>query len=140
MRVSSKVLLLAKRASNNFCTSGSKCSPRDTNPLSDLENANVFLPVVGLIFVGGSTSRLSSSLANLGLLIRSSLSTPAASSRDALYSRISVRCFFNSSVSKPSTGSMNIRNVRSISFSSFLGKFLPRTLNRSYVRFTSFIQ
>ena len=143
VRVSSKVLLVPKRAETNDCTLSSSCSSNALNASSDLAKANVSLPVVGLIFLGGSTPRLIRSSANLLLDIKSFLSVMFASrSSLSLRSRTSSRCCSNKNKSRSSVGSINIRNVRSISCNSCCGNWFPTiplniNLKISYVRSTS---
>ena len=130
VRVSSRVLLFPSLAAIKDCTSRFSWSANALKSSSDLANAKVSLPVVRLIFLGGSTPRPSSSLANLGLLIRSFLSTPETSSNSSLRSRVSMRCCSSKPRSKSKVGSINIRRVKSISFTSSRGKSDAIVLNR----------
>ena len=130
VRVSSKVLLTPSLAATAVCmiTSSWSCNARKS--LSVLENARASLPVVGLTFVGGSTPRLRSQSANLLLDMRVSVSRPEASNNLSLNSLIPFRCSIRSSVSTSSTGSANIRIVRSISLSSCCGNPSSSLLNK----------
>ena len=130
VRVSSKVLFTPSLAATAVCmiTSSWSCNARKF--LSVLENASVSLPVAGLIFIGGSTPRLRSQSANLLLDMRVSVSRPEASNNLSLKFLILVRCSTNISVSTSSTGSANIRIVRSISLSSCCGNPSSSLLNK----------
>ena len=132
--------MVPKRADTKALTLSSSWSSKALNSSSDLAKANVSLPVAGLIFIGGFTLNDLSTSANLGLLIKSSLSTPAFSSSSSLWSRVSVICCSSIPVSKSSTGSTNIRNVKSISLNSFFGNPRPINVNNLYVKSTSLTQ
>ena len=135
--VSSRVDFVPSLAATKDCTRSSSCSCKALNASSDLANAKVSLPVVRLIFIGGSTPKPFSTLANLGLDIRSSLLTCASSSRLSLRSLISARCNSRRPSFKSSIGSTNMRNVRSISFISLRGNAGIIRMNNSCVMSTS---
>ena len=141
VRVSSKVLLVPKRAATNDCTWSLSCSNNSLNASSFFAKAKVSLPVAGLIFIGGTTPNPLSNSANLGLDISSFLSvTPASINSLSLRSLTSSRCDSSRPRSKSSMGSVNIRRVASIRRNSCFGK--PRTIraNNLCVRSTSFMQ
>ncbi len=140
VRVSSNVLLLPRRAATRSCTPSFSCSCKALSPSSDFAKANVSLPVVGLIFMGGFTPSPSSSSANLGFDIRSAFSTLALRSKLSLRERVSMRCCSSRFRSRSKIGSINIRSVRSISLSSFFGNPLTMIEKSLYVRSTSLIQ
>ena len=106
-------------------------SIRLVNSSSVFANAQVSLPVVRLILVGGATPYSVSSSANLSLLIRcffnpTSLLTPSAlinvSNDPRLAARISDKSVTSNFWSSINTGRAYIRIVRSITRSSALGK------------------
>ena len=121
VRVSSNVDFTPSRAATMACTMMFSCSSSALNSSSFLANAKVSLPVVRLIFMGGSTPRLRSVSASCGLDIRLSLEISALPSRSAFFRFTSARCVSSASLSKVRTGSVNIRMVRSMRLSSSLG-------------------
>ena len=110
-------------------TLGSSCSSNAWNCSSVLAKANVSLPVVRLIFIGGVTPTALSNSANWGLLINSFLVTPEDVIKSSFSCLVSLRCCFSRGKSNSSTGSTNMRRVQSIKRSSCLGKSLPMMLN-----------
>ena len=121
VRVSSSVDFTPSRVATSACTRGSSCSSKAINSSSLLAKANVSLPVVGLIFTGGVTPAMFSIKANFGLDIRSLRSLPNLSSKSAFCCTTVVRCCSRCARSSSRIGSVNIRRVRSISFSSSVG-------------------
>ena len=118
------------RAAKRACTVAFGWSSRMVNSSSVFAKAYVSLPVVGLIFRGGSTPFSLSSLANCSLLIScfcrvSSDLTPSSFISFNIRLRrsraMSYKAFSNNFLSSLSAGSVNIRTVRSMSFNSFLG-------------------
>ena len=141
VRVSSKVLLLPKRAATRACTLSSSCSSSSLNSSSFLAKAKVSFSVARLIFMGGTTPRPVSSSANLRLDISSFLSViPASISSLSLRSLTSSRCDSSSPISRSSVGSVNIRSVASIRRSSCLGNLRAMMANSLCVNSTSLIQ
>ena len=78
VRVSSNVDFTANLASANALTCGLLLTSISWNALSVLAKAYVFLPVVGLILVGGTLPASIRTSANLSLLISVSFVTPAS--------------------------------------------------------------
>ena len=137
VRVSSSVVLLPSRADTRICTRGSGCFANSLNASSVLANAQASLPVFGLTLRGSMEADLntgspvsltrspSNSSANLSLDISVSLSAAAASSKRSFRALTSSKCCSSSGKSNSNDGSMNIRSVASITFSSCLGKSAP---------------
>ena len=140
VRVSSSVLFVPNLAATRACTSMFSCSARALNPASVFASAKASLPVVALIFVGGSTPSSISLRANFSLDRRVSRSALALAIKASLRSTTSMRCCSNNGRSSSSVGCVYIRKVKSISLSSCFLKDDMRMLNRSYVSFTSLIQ
>ena len=140
VRVSSSVDLTPNRAATMACTMTSGCSSRALNSSSFLAKAYVSLPVVRLILRGGVTPRLSKTPASLGLLIKSSFSINILFIRCSLVSLTAFRCTSSTSLFNSSTGSLNIRMVRSISFNSDLSKSCENIWNSLSVNSASFLQ
>ena len=133
--------MFPRRAATRDCTRSSSCSCNALKSSSLLAKAYVSLPVVRLIFIGGSTFRSRSMSANLRFDIKSFLSvTPASRSSLSLRSCVSSKCCSNNPRSRSSIGSINIRSVTSISFNSVRGKLAPMILNSLYVSSTSCMQ
>ena len=141
VRVSSNVDLTPTRAAASACTSSTGCFSRALNPSSLLENAHVFLPVLALIFVGGSTPNNARYCANWGLLISVDFSAETFFSRSSFLVLVTRRWSMSVMVLSASLGSVYMRRVRSISLSSF-GSYphAMRHWNRSRVSSTSFLQ
>ena len=138
-------ILAAKRA----CTIGLGWSSSIVNSSSVLANAHVSLPVVGLILRGGSIPFSFNNLANCSLLIScfckvSSVLTLSSFIRLSIRllrsSPISCRATSSNFLSSLSIGSVNIRTVRSISFSSFFGNCGIILVSNVYVSSTSLMQ
>ena len=140
VRVSSSVDFTPSLAATMCCTNTFSCSSSALNPSSDLAKAYVSLPVVRLILVGGVTPRDSSTVASLGLLIRSSFSMSIFDINASFLAFTESKCPSRMLSSKSSTGSENIRMVRSISLSSVLLYPRDSILNSSSVRWQSFLQ
>ena len=130
--------LVPRRAATAACTIGFSCSNSAFMDSSVLANANVSLPVRRLILVGGVAPYDSSNLANCGLLISTLLSN--APRANSFFACTSDKCFSSTSVSRYSVGSENMRMVKSISFSSNIGKSPDIAANNAYVSATSFSQ
>ena len=132
VRVSSMVDFTPSLAATTACTLGSWCSSSALNASSVLEKANVSLPVVGLIFIGGSTLNSLSVAASLWLDMSWSLSTiVTASNNDFFPFCMPIKWLRSKSAFKYSVGSENMRIVRSIRRNSDFGNSADRCLNRS---------
>ena len=79
VRVSSNVDFVPRRAATKACTLSSVWSANALKSSSLFANANVSLPVVRLVFIGGLTPNPFNNSANLGLDMRSFLSSIPAS-------------------------------------------------------------
>ena len=138
--VSSKVLLLPSLAATSVCTLSSSCVSSSFNPSSVFAKANASLPVLTLILVGGTTPNPLSSSANLSLLIKSFLVTPAFMRSVSLRIFTFSKCSSSSPRSNSKTASINIRRVASMTRSSLVGKCLTSFLNILWVSSTSLMQ
>ena len=134
------MVLLPNLAATSTCTRTSAWVCNSFIPSSVLAKAYAILPVRRLVFIGGSIPNISSSPANLGLLIRSPLLAVAANNSFSLFVLTFSRCCSSIGSSSISTGSVNILIVMSTTSTSISEKFFPNLPSKATVSSTSLIQ